>query len=260
VDGGSPKFDDALINGGIVFEPWKGIRAYASYAEGYTVADVGRILRGISQDNVDVDDFLDISPVVSNNREIGVEVTQDMFTASATYFWSTSKKGSLLVLVNGIYEVERQRVAIQGLELNLTARTPIPGLELRAGYAHLQGRTDSDGDDIVDIDLDGANISPDRINLGATYRAGRFSALLQGQFYLSRGFEGADPRSDFEGYTLVDASIRYETDFGGVSLNVHNLFDNQYITYYSDTTRPTDNNIFFAGRGRTITLAWDYRF
>src|SRR3546814_15343451 len=34
VAGGDPSFDDVLLNGGIIFEPLKGIRAYASYAEG----------------------------------------------------------------------------------------------------------------------------------------------------------------------------------------------------------------------------------
>jgi iron complex outermembrane recepter protein len=27
-------FDDVLLNGGVIVEPWDGIRAYASYAEG----------------------------------------------------------------------------------------------------------------------------------------------------------------------------------------------------------------------------------
>ncbi|MGE0667369.1 MAG: TonB-dependent receptor [Sphingomonadales bacterium] len=260
VAGGSPSFDDALINGGVVIEPWPGIRAYASYAEGYTVADVGRILRAVSQDGVDVDNFLDISPVVSNNREIGMEIKRGWLSASAAYFWSSSKRGSLLVLVGGVYEVERQRVSIQGLELNVTAETPVPGLSVSAGYAHLSGRTDSDGDGALDIDLDGANISPDRVNLSANYRSGRWSALAQGQWYLARGFVGSDPRNRFEGYFLLDAALRYQTDFGGVSLSIQNLLDKQYITYYSDTTRATDNTLFFAGRGRTITIGWDYRF
>jgi iron complex outermembrane receptor protein len=260
VAGGTPSFDEPLVNGGVVVEPWPGIRAYASYAEGYTVADIGRILRAIDRDGVDIDDFLDVSPVVSNNREIGVEVDRGPVTASATYFWSSSKRGSLLVLNGGVFDVERQRVAIRGFELNLKVETPVPGLDLAVGYAHLRGRTDSDGDGVTDIDLDGANISPDRVNASASWRSGRWSALLQGQWYLARRFEGTDPRNAFEGYVLVDAAVRYETGFGGVSLSVHNLLDKQYITYNSDTTRPTDNTLFFAGRGRTITLGWDWRF
>jgi iron complex outermembrane receptor protein len=260
VSGGEPSFEDTLYNAGVIFEPIDGLRAYASYAEGYTVPDVGRITRSINVDNIDIDTYLDISPIVSNNREVGVEVKRGPFDASASYFWSTSTKGSLLVLVNGVFEVQRRRVEIEGLELNLAYRTPVPGLTLQAGYARLLGKTDSDGDGKVDIDLDGANISPDRINVAASYSEGPLSARLQVQSYLARDFSGIDPRNNFEGYTLVDGSVRYQTGLGGISLSVQNLFDEFYIDYNTDTQQPTNNLRFFSGRGRAITLGWDYSF
>lgn len=260
VSGGAPTFDDTLFNGGVIVEPMPGLRAYASYAEGYTVPDVGRITRAVSAVGVDIDDFLDISPIVSNNREIGVELRGGPFDASAAYFWSTSTKGQLLVLVGGVYQVQRQRVEIEGLELNVTARTPVPGLTLSAGYARLQGRTDSDGDGRVDSDLDGANISPDRLNVAGAYANGPITARLQVQAFLSRSFDGQDPRNDFGGYTVVDGTVRYATRWGGLSLSIQNLLDEQYISYNSDTQRPTDNLRYYAGRGRTWTLGWDYSF
>ncbi len=263
VAGGSPSFDDVLLNGGAIVEPIKGIRVYASYAEGYTAPDVGRITRAVSTAGVDIDNFLNIRPIVSNNREIGVEVKRGPLDASATYFWSSSKEGQLLIArPDGIFDVVRQRVEIEGLEINLAVKMPIDGLTLSAGYAHLSGRFDNDGDGVVETDLDGANISPDRLNLAAAYSKGPLSARVQTQFYLSRRFDGParDPRNDFEGYTLTDAVVRYQTGIGGISLAVQNLFDKQYISYASDTQRPTDNFFNFAGRGRTFTLGWDYRF
>ncbi len=259
VAGGKPSFNDVLLNGGAVFEPVRGIRLYTSYAEGYTVPDVGRILRAINRPNVDVDDFLDVSPVVSNNREFGLEVRRGPVSASASYFWSSSKLGQFLVNSGGIFDVQRQRIEIEGLEVNLMTQTPMPGLELSIGYAHLQGQTDTDDDGKVDLDLDGANISPDRLNLAAAFNRGRLSARLQGQFYLSRRFDGGDPRNDFGGYALADAVLRYDTGLGALSLSVQNLLDEQYISYNSDTTNPADNSRFFAGRGRVFTLNWDYR-
>jgi len=279
VAGGSPSFKDLLLNGGVVVEPLKGLRAYASYAEGYTIADVGRILRGLNRLNIDLDDFLDLEPVVSNNREIGIEWNRGPVTASAAYFWSTSKNGSVLVLQNDVFNVQRQRIEIEGLELNATWRTPLTGLDLSAGYAQLKGRTDgtpSDGVDKVNMDLDGTNISPDRLNLAASYSSGPFAARMQAQFYLERDFdlipvEAGTPAQQalereqaFQGYALVDAYARYRTRFGDISLAVHNLLDKQFITYNSDTTRAVirpadfavigDNELYFAGRGRTFTL------
>ncbi|BBB09848.1 TonB-dependent receptor [Sphingopyxis sp. EG6] len=277
VAGGSPTFDDILINGGIIIEPIDGIRAYASYAEGFTVPDVGRITRSIGTAGVDIDNFLDISPVVSNNREIGFEVKRGPLDASASYFWSSSDKGQLLIArPDRIFDVQRLRVEIQGLELNLGVQTPIDGLKLNIGYAHLIGRFDSDAvpDGIVDSDLDGSNISPDRLNLAASYASGPFSARIQTQVYFKRRFDSkaraaddANPLrplklsdNDFGGYTLTDANVRYQTGIGGISLSVQNLFNKQYIDYSSDTRLPTDQLSYFAGRGRTFTLGWDYRF
>ena len=267
VAGGKPTFKDLLINGGVIVEPWDGIRAYASYAEGFTVPDIGRITRAVNTAGVDIDSFLDISPVVSNNREIGVELKRGPLDATATYFWSSSDKGQLLIArPDRIFDVQRQRVEIQGLEVNLRVALPIDGLKLGVGYAHLQGKYDSDSanpDGIVDTDLDGTNISPDRLNLNASYNKGPVSALVQTQFFLSKTFHGKanpDQRNNFGGYTLTDASLRYQTGFGGLSFSVQNLFDKFYIDYSSDTRLPTDNLAFFAGRGRTFTLGWDYRF
>ncbi|WP_168454277.1 TonB-dependent receptor [Sphingopyxis microcysteis] len=277
VAGGSPTFDDILINGGVIIEPIDGIRAYASYAEGFTVPDVGRITRSIGTAGVDIDNFLDISPVVSNNREIGFEVKRGPLDASASYFWSSSDKGQLLIArPDRIFDVQRLRVEIQGLELNLGVQTPIDGLKLNVGYAHLVGRFDSDAvpDGIVDSDLDGSNISPDRLNLAASYASGPFSARIQTQVYFNRRFDSkaraaddANPLrplklgdNDFGGYTLTDANVRYQTGIGGISLSVQNLFNKQYIDYSSDTRLPTDQLSYFAGRGRTFTLGWDYRF
>jgi iron complex outermembrane recepter protein len=269
VSGGAPKFDDVLLNGGVIFEPWQGIRAYASYAEGFTVPDVGRIARAVNKPNQDIDNYVDIAPIISNNREIGVEVKRGPLDASATYFWSSSDKGQLLVpQSNGNFIVQRQRVEIQGIEINLKAQMPIDGLYLGVGYAHLKGRYDADAvpDGKVDTDLDGTNISPDRVNLSATYNHGPISAILQSQFYLSRTFHADKPRPDvdqrnnFGGYNITDASIRYQTGFGGLTLSVANLFDKFYIDYSSDTRLPTDPLAVFAGRGRSFVLSWDYRF
>ncbi|MFE8583307.1 TonB-dependent receptor [Sphingomonas sp. NCPPB 2930] len=267
VKGGEPGFDQLLYNGGVILEPWKGIRAYASYAQGFTMADIGRITRAVSTPGTDLSNFRAIDPVISNNREIGVEVKRGPMDASATYFWSSSDKGQvLLALGNGIFEVQRQRVEIQGLELNLGMKMPIEGLRLSTGYAHLIGRYDSDTrnpDGKVDTDLDGTNISPDRMNVAADFASGPVSARVQTQLYLARNFHGKanpDPRNNFGGYTVTDAYLRYQTRIGGFYVSAQNIFDRFYIDYNSDTRLPNDNLAFFAGRGRTFTIGWDQRF
>ncbi|MGR4866963.1 TonB-dependent receptor [Caulobacter sp. LARHSG274] len=260
VGGGHPDFKATLVNGGVVVEPAPGLRVYGSYAEGYTVPDVGRILRSVSEPGKDVDTYVNIAPIISNNREIGAELKRGPLEASLTYFWSSSKLGQLLVKNAGaVFDVQRQRIEIEGLEVNLKARTPVPGLDLSAGYARLRGRTDTNKDNRVDADLDGANISPDRLNLAADYQAGKWALRLQVQSYLKRDMQQAIVKDDFDGYTLADAFVRYELPVGALSLGVQNLLDKPYLSYNSDTTLPANDKVF-AGRGRTATLGWETRF
>ncbi len=261
VTGGKPSFERALWNGGVVLEPVKGIRAYANYAEGFTVADIGRILRSINIANVNISNYLELTPVVSNNKEIGFEIVRGPVDASVSYYWSSSKLGEVLVRgADGFYSTTRQPVSVEGLDLNVNAKMPLKGLKLGLGYSHIIGRTDTNGDGILDADLDGGNISPDRINVTADYRLGKFAAHAQGRFYLSRTFLGQPAANSFEGYEVFDAYVSYDMPVGQVSLSVQNLTNRYYITYLTDTQGPTDNARFFSGRGRNFTLSWNYRF
>lgn len=260
VGGGAPEFEETLTNVGATFAVVDGPTAYTSYAQGFTMADIGRILRAVNIPGQDVDTFIDVEPVVSDNTEIGLEWRGGSLSASAAYFWSNSDQGALLVLVGGVYEVERQRTEIEGLELSGTWATPIEGLTLSGGYAMLEGRTDTDGDGEVDADLDGANISPDRINFAADYERGAWGLRVQTRSFLDRSFDDAGTATDFDGYTLVDAFARYEAPFGDISLAVANLFDEQYVTYNSQTVQPTSNTRYFAGRGRVLTIGFERRF
>ena len=261
VAGGTPSFEEVLPNAGVIIEPVDDVRFYGNFSKGYTIPDVGRILRAIDTPGVDIDNFLNMNPIVSDNFEIGAEVARGPLDASVTYFWSSSDFGQRLVRRgDGIFDLRREATEIEGLEIRLDLATPVEGFNVQLGYSDLEGRVDSDGDGAVDIELDGANISPDRFNLGATYRAGPLRALVQTQFYLSRNFEGGPRAERFEGYTLVNALVRYETGLGDVSLGVQNLLDEQYVDYNTDTVAATSNTRFFAGRGRTLTLGLERRF
>src|SRR5690606_13832089 len=114
VAGGKPKFDDLLVNGGVIGEPLAGIRAYASYAEGFTVPDIGRITRSIRDTRIDFVNFLVSTPVVPNKRGWGCEITRGPLVARAAYFWSTSDRGQLLVTGSDrMFDVQRLRVEIE---------------------------------------------------------------------------------------------------------------------------------------------------
>ncbi len=258
VDGGEPEFSEFLLNGGARFDVVDGLSVYGSYSEGFTMPDVGRVLRGIDTPNVDIDDLLRIEPIVADNTELGVTLESGLFTGNASYFWSDSDFGQRLAPgADGFFVVARERTEIEGFELALEYESR-DGLLVGGNYAALEGRFDSDGDNSVDRDLDGVNISPDRLNLYiSSSLTDRFSVRAQTSIFMDRVFDDAGDATDFNGYATVDLSGGYTlpANYGRLDIGLQNAFNEDYITYYSQTGS-TRNDRFFAGRGRTVTLRW----
>ena len=112
----------------------------------------------------------------------------------------------------------------------------------------------------LDSDLAGINISPDRTTgYWEQDWTQRVSTRLQGSVSADRDFEyrGA-PAGHFDGYATFDLQARIAFTSGNLSLGIENLFDRQYISYFSQTTPAADD--YTAGRGRTLTASWAMRF
>jgi iron complex outermembrane receptor protein len=255
VEGGDPSFQETLYNAGAVFQATDWAQLFANYSEGFGMPDVGRVLRGIRQPDLTVDDFLDLQPIVTDNREVGVRVKRGPVDLELSYFESDSDLGSRLVNVNGVYQVRRERTEIRGLEASAGLKVSAAH-RLEASYARVEGRSDTDGDDKVDTDLDGANISPDRLSLRWLARwSERFDSQVQASYFFDRDFP--KPELDFHGYNLVDASVSYRLPVGRVSAGIENLFNEDYVTYFSQSADSTTrDDRYFKGRGRTVTVGY----
>lgn len=264
VRGGNPSFSEPLFNLGATAKLSERVTAFGGYTQGFGMPDVGRVLRAINQPGTDVDDFLDLQPVVTDNWEAGVRLFGGSWKASASAFYSTSKLGSRLVAnAAGIYDVARERTEIYGLELAGDARLPHALGNLGGYIAVLEGKSDRDGDGALDRRLPGANISAPKIGLhwDRTWSP-RLTTRLQSLTVLGRSDPDGIPAGDFSGYTLVDLLATTPVAGGTLSLGIENVFDRQYITYHSQTLTGGSANAFnlFAGRGRSLTLRYRFSF
>ncbi len=262
VSGGNPSFQEALPNGGMKVElvPWLSI--YGSYAEGFTMPDVGRILRAVSTPGQDVDTLLNLEPVVTRNVEFGLDFDWERARLHVAYYLSNTDLGSRLESSpSGIFNVRREKTKISGVDL--TGSFDVTE-DVTAGftYAWLRGQFDSNKDGTVDTDLDGLNVAPNRLNLFAEVNAGRgWSGRVQGSHFFDRDFEGpASREANFSGYTIVDLFIGKDTGYGRVSLGIENLLDKQYVPYFSQTESFQRDDTFFAGAGRTMTVFYQHEF
>lgn len=261
VQGGAPSFRTVLKNAGVVVEPVEGVQVYTSYAQGFTMPDAGLILRAVRTPGQSVADLVDLQPVIADNIEIGSTLRRGGLEMSASYFWSNSDLGSRIQVIGGAGVIQRERTEIKGLELAASYRFG-KGIRVGGAFAALEGRYDSNGDSVVDRDLDGRNIAPDRLNLYAQAPlTGGLGVRLQASRLFDRRFAGGAPRFDFSGYTLLDAIITYDAaSTGRFTLGIANLLDEQYIAYTSQTANFINDRNYSSGRGRTLTLRWQASF
>lgn len=264
VDGGNPDFSKTLFNAGATFDVIDGVTLYGSYAQGFTMPDVGRVLRGISEPGQDVDSLLSIDPIIADNIEVGLSVERSGFTGNIAYFWSDSAFGQRLFANDaGIFEVRREPTQISGFEISAEYAFDAPFV-IGANFAALEGQSDQDGDGLIDEDLTAENISPNRLNV---YTSGELGAGFSGRVQLShlfgRTFNDERTDTDFGGYTLVDLAAAYDAgDLGRFEIGIQNALNSDYITYFSQSVPAsvTRGDRFFAGRGRTITLRWSAQY
>lgn len=256
VEGGEPDFTELLLNAGTVWQLHTNVRLYASYSEGFSMPDVGRVLRGIDTPGLSVDSFLILQPVISDNLELGVEFSFDSWQLRASVYRSDSDLGSRLQPdADGIYSLMREKTEIKGIEAEGQYYFGSDNL-LGFSYALTHGQFDSDDDGEVDTDLGGINIAPQRLNLYWQQQwQQELSSRLQANILFSHTL---DTDEQFDGYTTLDFSSSYETRYGRWTLGIENLTDKQYFTYYSQSTPAAAR--YFAGIGRTLNLSWSQSF
>lgn len=260
VEGGKPDFDETLYNLGLVYQATSWAQLYANYSQGFGMPDVGRVLRGIDTPGQDIDSLLQLQPIVTDNREIGARFDWDRYGLELSYYESDSDYGERLAFDSGTgsWVGNREKTEIQGVEVTGEMRLG-DAHDLRLSYTHAEGESDQDGDGQVETELTGINIAPDTLRLGwSASWTDRFSTHLQASHFFDRSIEDS-PELEFDGYTLVDASLAYQLPVGRATFGVENLTDKEYVTYYSQSARVSDE-YYFTGRGRTFTLGYQLDF
>ncbi|WP_116368524.1 TonB-dependent receptor [Parahaliea mediterranea] len=261
VSGGEPDFSETLYNAGGTYQFTEAWRVFANYAEAFSMPDVGRVLRGINEPGQDVESFLDLTPILTENSEIGLEFDNGTVSAQLSYYTSNSDFGQRLQRGDdGIYTVKREKTDVDGLEFRADwSVTEFDVLGLR--YAEAEGRFDSDQDGRVDSDLDGNNISPDRLNLSWERRwTDNLNTRLQMNHLFDRKVRDSDDVTinTFDGYTTVDLVADVQAFGGVISASVQNLTDQDYYTYYSQSSPNDLRN--FKGVGRSFGLSYQRYF
>lgn len=259
VAGGNPDFTETLFNVGANWSVTEDWTVFATRSEGFNMPDVGRVLRGVATPGLDVDSFLSIAPIVADNRELGARYRGERWQFRASWFESDSDLGARLVPdADGIFSVMREKTEIDGIEMS-AAFDLNNDTRLGINYAHIDGEVDTDGDGVLDADLDGINVAPDRVNIfWKQLWSEWFDTRLQLNHLFDRDFEAAGIESgSFDGYSTLDLVVNWRMSRdNSLQFGIENLLDEQYITYYSQVYANAGDDGYFAGRGRQVYLTW----
>jgi len=258
VKGGELKYENNLINGGIIVRLGHGFSAFGSYSEGFTLPNVGIPLRNISIPNQSVaSTFAELQAVVFENKEVGVNWRGSWGSFGISRYNSFSKLGSTYGVdpVTLDFVLNRRPIRIKGWDMTAEIR-PISQLRFNAVYSTLEGYTTPANfqERPLNVQLGIVNIAPDKLNLSATWTPTDAISL---SFGMDKTFDrtvrtGQTVTERTTGRTLFDLTAKYKMkDVGTVSLGVENLFNKYYFLAFSQIDFFQN---YFAGRGRTVSL------
>lgn len=268
VQGGERRFSQWVKSLGAVWRLGGGWSSFVSYNEGFGVPDVGLVLRAVATANQSVDRLISLEPVVADNREVGLAWRGRLGSFSASVYDSRSDLGSQIRVdaATGVGSVLRVPVHVKGFEFSGELK-PLPDWTLSASYARTRGKTAAQQDAPLDVSLGARSQGPDKLVLAAAWQfASKGQVRLQATRLASRHINTgrvvgtSKLEENFNGYTLADLAATYGTAWGDFGLGIENLFDRQYVGYYSQANPAGTNDDYFAGRGRTLTVSWRRNF
>jgi iron complex outermembrane recepter protein len=274
VRGGELRFDKSVFNIGGIYRIGWGLSAYLSYSQGFGLSDVGRTLRSFSTPNKSVADVADLTPILTTNREVGLNWRTSRATASAALYRSYSPLGNTQSFDPKTQQVFILRTPTQVIGYELSADwKALDKLTLTGAYSRTIGKTNLAEGYPLDIDMTADRIPPQKIFASVNY--GFFpnaNATLSSTTYLGRhvnpgvvSLSGSSLQEDFGGYTLVDGSLSYETRrLGNITLAVENLTNRYYIQEISSSSInqvPSGPNAYYlSGRGRMVSLSDSFKW
>lgn len=138
VTGGKIGFDNLAFNLGLRFIKHQEFIPYFSYSQGFSIADLGSVLRSATADNIN---DIQLEPAVTKNYEFGFLSKFNRFKFEAVAYYSTSNLGTGVVFDEQInsFVPSKQPQDIYGAEVSLDYKSDSNKLLLGTSYSYVEG-------------------------------------------------------------------------------------------------------------------------
>jgi iron complex outermembrane receptor protein len=267
VKGGTLNYNALVFNIGARYSASKLFNPFISYAQSFSVFELGRVLRAAKSNTLEQ---LQTKPIIVNNYEAGFSSSLGPVNLSAAYYISTSKLGANLLEVNGVYISQRIPERVWGYEFQLDYAV-MDKLSVGGNYAYVEGKGDVDDDGKfdgeTDVYLNATRIPPSKATIYLKYsgiknlsidvnwmRIGnrdRFKPDAKGKYLIGEG--------PVKAYNLFNLATVYQASKAlRLSLGLENLLNKAY--YPSISQFYGNNTVYARGNGRRFNLAAGYSF
>jgi iron complex outermembrane receptor protein len=255
VTGGKVNYDETLFNLGAVYQVTPQLNAFASFSQGFSLADIGRVLRA-APNNFQFERVRP-QPQKVNNYEIGLRGAWRNVQASISGFYSTSDLGT--TFDSSFVDIIRAPEQIYGLEATLDVQ-PSKTWNLGLSASLVEGRIDANNDGDYEAYLDSFRIPPLKLTAYVENETlpgwrNRFQLLYSGtrnRFNNSTAFG----RQAVDDYITVDFVSSIKLGSGTLQVAIENLFNADYFPVVSQLQ--TSDTQYLPGRGRSLSVRYGF--
>lgn len=241
VKGGELKYNTLLFNAGLKFNRYKKFTPYISFSQGFSVSDVGRMLRAATVDDMQK---INTEAVIVNNYEAGFTSKLNRLKLEGVAFISTSELGASgrFNAETQAFEVMRSPEKIYGFEF-IADVSLSKSVNAGMAYAFVEGKLDKNDNgsfqDQEDVYLGGERISPPKLTAYLRCK------LLDDRFGFNLQYTGIMKRERFERnedglynvyegpvepYQIVNVSASYKMNSSTtLNVGVENLLNEDYF-------------------------------
>ena len=261
--GGESSFDDVLFNAGLLYRPIPEVGIFASFAQGFSIPNLGSSLQGVPSTFSVTDDLL-LEPQKVDNYEIGLQFEFNQLQGTLAGFYNESDLGSTLTIdpVTRFPIVNRAPQRNYGVEATLDWQ-PSDTWRLGGLFSWNEGESDiNDDGDFEELSL--LEIEPIKVGLYLENETtpgwtNRFDVFLVGTREPNDSDIAGGLVNSVGDYTTVDFTSSISLGKGKLSLGIGNVFNEQYASVRQQTFGGAVNRIA-ASPGRTFQMRYSINF
>ncbi|MEO0767966.1 MAG: TonB-dependent receptor [Cyanobacteria bacterium J06649_4] len=259
---GDVSASDVSFNAGLIYKPVPEIGLFASFAQGFSIPDIGLVAGTRLPATVNIGTDVELDPQQVDNFEVGIRAEFDQVQASLSGFYNESSLGTnLQVGADGFTDVVRSPQRNYGLEATLDWQ-PSDSWRLGSYYSWNEGESDNNNDGEF-LPLSGLQVQPYKVGIyleNDTTPGWTNRLQLIGVGSRDRAFDDEVDAFDIEGYITLDLLSSLQIGDGTLTLGVQNFLNNQYLPLSSqERVRGTEDRRF-AAPGINLSLGYSIAF